>query len=78
MSDEDKKLSQEDDLTLRDKLAAAALPALMARFAQKVDDSWVTNEWTATADFKRDIATIARLAYQIADEMRKARLQSFT
>jgi hypothetical protein len=68
---------QDQDLTLRDKLATAALPALIQRFTQKVESAWIKGS-APTKEFESDIDTIAVMAYKIADAMRKARLQSFT
>ena len=67
----------DEDLKLRDKLAAAALPALIQRYNEKVQSSWVSGG-EPTAAFEADIENIARMAYKIADAMRKARLQAFT
>ena len=61
MSDKD------DELTLRDKFAAAALPALVQRYSGNSRQSFI-----------EDMDNIALLAYKIADAMRKARLQAFT
>jgi len=72
MSDQD-----DEDLRLRDKLAAAALPALMQRYNDKVDTKWLV-DGKPTYAFEVDAANIAIMAYKIADAMRKARLQAFT
>lgn len=68
---------KDDELTLRDKFAAAALPALITRFNDKVDTKWVA-ESSITEAASEDATIIAMLAYKIADAMRKARLQTFT
>ena len=68
---------QEDNLTLRDKLAAAALPAIIQRYNDKVNSKWII-DGKASEAFVEDAKTIALMAYKIADEMRKARLQAFT
>jgi len=72
MSDQD-----DEDLRLRDKLAAAALPALIQRYNDKVDSKWIV-DGEVTERFGYDADQIAILAYKIADAMRKARLQAFT
>jgi len=72
MSDQD-----DEDLKLRDKLAAAALPALIHRYNDKVGTKWIVDGKPTTA-FQEDAENIARMAYKIADAMRKARLQAFT
>jgi len=71
----------DDKLTLRDKLAAAALPALMHRYNDHVSTKWTmikNNEDITTEAFREDIEIIAVMAYKIADAMRKARLKAFT
>jgi hypothetical protein len=72
MSDQD-----DEDLRLRDKLAAAALPALIHRYNDKVDTKWIV-AGKPTQSFADDAENIAIMAYKIADAMRKARLQAFT
>jgi hypothetical protein len=67
----------EDCVCLRDQLAMLALPALIDRFTQKVSSPWI-KDYKITAAFKEDIEQISTMAYMIADEMRKARLKSFT
>lgn len=68
---------QDDDLKLRDRFAAAALPALIHRYNDKVGTKWIASG-EPTAAFEADAENIARMAYKIADAMRKARLQAFT
>lgn len=71
-------MSDEDDIRLRDQLAMAALPALITRFTERnPDEAWSQKGNTSEA-FKKSAKAISILAYQIADEMRKTRLQSFT
>jgi hypothetical protein len=67
----------DEDLSLRDKLAAAALPALIDRFTDRAGTTWVEGGNTTT-DFDKNVKLIAIMAYKIADAMRKARLQAFT
>lgn len=62
------------DLSLRDKLAMAALPALVRRFD---GGRWISNG-KPTEEFAERAEQIALLAYKLADELRKARLKSFT
>lgn len=75
----DKHMSEQDDedLRLRDRLAAAALPALIHRYNDKVGTKWI-EAGAPTEAFYADADNIARMAYKIADAMRKARLQAFT
>lgn len=72
MSDQD-----DEDLRLRDKLAAACLPAIIHRYNDKVDTKWIVGG-KPTQSFDDDAKCIAIMAYKIADAMRKARLQAFT
>lgn len=65
------------DLLLRDRLAAAALPALIQRYNDKVSSKWVIDGKASDA-FEVDAENIARMAYKLADAMRKVRLQAFT
>jgi hypothetical protein len=58
---------KDDELTLRDKLAAAALPALIQRY-----------QTYGAKDLEKALPSLAILAYKMADAMRKARLQTFT
>jgi hypothetical protein len=69
-------MDDDDKLTLRDKLAIAALPALMQRFTDKVESLWLT-DGKPTEAFQEDIRVIALMAYKIADEMRKVRMIAF-
>lgn len=72
-------MDDDDKLTLRDKLAAAALPALVQRFNDHRLNKWTMNGGTElTEAFREDVEIIAVMAYKIADEMRKARLKAFT
>lgn len=59
-----------NQMTLRDKLAAAALPGAIAA----MDDVGSRN----SADVKRNMRKTARIAYQIADEMLAEREQPTT
>jgi hypothetical protein len=76
------KMDDDDDkLTLRDKLAAAALPALMQRYNDHVSSKWtmMKNGNTITTEaFREDAEIISVMAYKLADAMRKARLKAFT
>jgi hypothetical protein len=67
----------DESLHLRDKFAMEALPALIARYTAKNDSIWVDINGI-TESFEQSAEIIAVMAYKIADEMRKARLQSFT
>lgn len=72
MSDQD-----DEDLRLRDKLAAACLPAIIQRYNDKVDSKWIVGG-KPTEAFEADAANIAIMAYKIADAMRRVRLIAFT
>ena len=72
MSDDD------EEIRLRDQLAMAALPALIARFTDRNKDEIWMEKGKPNLASKSCAKAISILAYQIADEMRKTRLQSFT
>lgn len=68
---------EEQDLRLRDQFAMSALPAIIQRFTDKNDSTWVDANGI-TKSFDASAKQIAEMAYKIADEMRKYRLVSFT
>ena len=64
------------EFKLRDQAAIAALPSIIQRYTEKNSTKWVSDDGI-TEDFNACAKQIAIMAYKIADEMRKARLQSF-
>ena len=70
---------EDEEIRLRDQVAIAAMQALIDRYTAKVDHSWISDNGAngAKEAYITDIGIIARMAYQMADAMRKARLQTF-
>jgi hypothetical protein len=67
---------EEEEIRLRDQIAIAAMQALIDRFTAEVDTAWIKSS-EPTKDYEEDVMIIARMAYKMADAMRKARLQTF-
>lgn len=75
-------MSQDDEdkeIRLRDQFATAAMQALITKYGGWADyiEGKSENPTPATSKATRTKRMVA-VAYRIADEMRKARLQSFT
>jgi hypothetical protein len=82
---------EDEEIRLRDKLALAIIPSIIDRFTAYFNKpnsngtsgkAWIVREENEeeklSSQFHADAKFIAEMSYKIADEMRKARLKTFT